>query len=175
MTEDVPRIVATPPGPKTREILARQERVLYPGLAHGLGPFVINRKSGWEIEDVDGNVYLDFISAMASVPFGAARPDVVEPVIEALRRYGNEDTHYYSNEYVLPLAEELLRVAPDGLDARRHRAERHGGGRDRHPVHASRDRSPDRDRVHGRLPRRDRHRRARSARRRPISRSATAR
>ena len=91
------------------------ERVLYPGLAHGLGPFVINRKSGWEIEDVDGNVYLDFISAMASVPFGAARPDVVEPVIEALRRYGSEDTHYYSNEYVLPLAEELLRVAPDGM------------------------------------------------------------
>ena len=33
MTQDVPRIVATPPGPKTREILARQERVLYPGLS----------------------------------------------------------------------------------------------------------------------------------------------
>ena len=89
--------------------------MFYPGLAHDLGPFVINRKTGWEIEDVDGNVYLDFISAMASVPFGAARPDVVEPVIEALRRYGSEDTHYYSNEYVLPLAEELLRVAPDGM------------------------------------------------------------
>ena len=83
MTEVVPRIVATPPGPKTTEILARQERVLYPGLAHDLGPFVINRKAGWQVEDVDGNVYLDFISAMASVPFGAARPDVVEPVIEA--------------------------------------------------------------------------------------------
>ena len=89
--------------------------MLYPGLARDLGPFVINRKSGWEIEDIDGNVYLDFISAMASVPFGATRPDLLEPVIEALRRYGNEDTHYYSNEYVLPLAEELLRVAPAGM------------------------------------------------------------
>ncbi len=157
MTEDVPRIVATPPGPKTREILARQERVLYPGLAHGLGPFVINRKTGWEIEDVDGNVYLDFISAMASVPFGAARPDVVEPVIEALRRYGSEDTHYYSNEYVLPLAEELLRVAPDGMTRVDIALERHGGGRDGDPVHAARDRPSDRDRVHGRLPRRGRH------------------
>ena len=115
MTQDVPRIVATPPGPKTREILTRQERVLYPGLAHDLGPFVINRKSGWEIEDVDGNIYLDFISAMASVPFGAARPDVLDPVVDALRRYGNEDTHYYTHEYVLPLAEELVRVAPGGM------------------------------------------------------------
>jgi 4-aminobutyrate aminotransferase-like enzyme len=115
MTEDVPRIVATPPGPKTRETLARLEGVLYPGLAHGLGPFVIDRKSGWEIEDVDGNVYLDFISAMASVPLGAARPDLLEPVFDAMRRLGNEDTHYYANEYMLPLAEELLRVAPPGM------------------------------------------------------------
>ncbi len=115
MTDDVPRIVATPPGPKTRDILARQERVLYPGLAHGLGPFVINRKSGWEVEDVDGNVYLDLISAMASVPFGAGRADIVEPVVDALRRYGNEDAHYFSHEYLLPLAEELIRVAPGDI------------------------------------------------------------
>lgn len=115
MTDDVPRIVATPPGPKTREILARQERVLYPGLAHGLGPFVINRKSGWEVEDVDGNVYLDLVSAMASVPLGAGRADIVEPVVEALRRYGNEDAHYFSHEYVLPLAEGLIQVAPGAI------------------------------------------------------------
>ena len=42
----VPRIVTTPPGPKTRAILERQSAVLYRGLAHGLGPFVICRKSG---------------------------------------------------------------------------------------------------------------------------------
>ncbi|HEY7668664.1 MAG TPA: aminotransferase class III-fold pyridoxal phosphate-dependent enzyme [Actinomycetota bacterium] len=114
MTE-VPRIVATPPGPKTREILARQEALLYPGLAHDLGPFVIARKDGWTVEDVDGNVYLDLISAMASVPFGAGRADILDPTIEALRRFGNEDTHYFSNPYVLPLAEELVRVAPSGL------------------------------------------------------------
>jgi len=110
-----PRIVATPPGPKTREILERQEPVLYPGLAHDVGPFVICRKSGYEIEDVDGNLYLDFVSAMASVPLGAGRDDLLEPAIEALRRYGNEDAHYFSHEYLLPLAERLLAVAPPGL------------------------------------------------------------
>jgi 4-aminobutyrate aminotransferase-like enzyme len=110
-----PRIVATPPGPKTREILERQGNVLYPGLVHDLGPFVICRKSGYEIEDVDGNLYLDFVSAMASVPLGAGRQDLLDPAIEALRRYGNEDTHYFSHEYVLPLAERLLSVAPPGL------------------------------------------------------------
>jgi 4-aminobutyrate aminotransferase-like enzyme len=110
-----PRIVATPPGPKTREILGSQSGVLYRGLVHDLGPFVICRKSGYEIEDVDGNLYLDFVSAMASVPLGAGRVDLLEPAIAALRRYGNEDAHYFSHEYVLPLAERLLAVSPPGL------------------------------------------------------------
>jgi 4-aminobutyrate aminotransferase-like enzyme len=112
---DVPRIVATPPGPRTREILERQRSVLYRGLAEDVGPFVICRKAGDEIEDVDGNVYLDFISAMASVPVGAAHADITEAAVEALRRYGNEDTHYYSHEFVLPLAERLVAVAPGAL------------------------------------------------------------
>jgi 4-aminobutyrate aminotransferase-like enzyme len=111
----VPHIVTTPPGPKTRAILERQSAVLYRGLADEVGPFVICRKSGHEIEDVDGNVYLDFISAMASVPAGAARADITDAAVDALRRYGNEDTHFYSNEYVLPLAERLVAIAPGAL------------------------------------------------------------
>jgi 4-aminobutyrate aminotransferase-like enzyme len=112
---EVPRIVETPPGPITRDILDRQDRVLYRGLSRDLGPFVICRKSGYEIEDVDGNVYLDFISAMASVPVGAARGDITEAAVDALRRYGNEDTHFYSHEYLLPLAERLVAIAPGSL------------------------------------------------------------
>ena len=42
----VPKIVTTPPGPKTRAILERQSAVLYRGLADEVGPFVIRRKSG---------------------------------------------------------------------------------------------------------------------------------
>lgn len=76
---------------------------------------MIRRKSGYAVEDVDGNVYLDMISGMASVPLGSARQDVTEVAVEALRRYGNEDAHYYSHEYVLPLAEKLLSIAPKSL------------------------------------------------------------
>ncbi|HEY7762369.1 MAG TPA: aspartate aminotransferase family protein [Actinomycetota bacterium] len=111
----MPRIVATPPGPRSREILERQAKVLYRGTAGDVGPFVITRKSGYEIEDIDGNVFLDCISAMASVPVGAARADITDAAVEALRRYGNEDTHYYSHEYVLPLAERLVAIAPGAL------------------------------------------------------------
>ena len=115
MSDGVPHIVQAPPGPKAREVLGRQRSLLYPGLSHDLGPFVICRKSGYEVEDIDGNVYLDMISGMASVPLGAARPDITEAAVEALRRYGNEDTHYFAHEYVLPLAEALIRLTPSSL------------------------------------------------------------
>jgi 4-aminobutyrate aminotransferase-like enzyme len=111
----VPSIASTPPGPKTRAILERQTKVLYPGLANEVGPFVIDGKTGWEIHDVDGNTYLDMVSAMASVNLGAARADITDAAVEALRRYGNEDTHYFSHEYVLPLAEKLIEIAPGSL------------------------------------------------------------
>jgi len=96
-------------------VLERLGSVLYPGLAHDLGPFVICRKSGYEVEDVDGNVFLDMISGMASVPLGAGRSDITDAAVDALRRYGNEDAHYFAHEYMLPLAEALVRLAPSSL------------------------------------------------------------
>lgn len=115
MSEAVPKIVAPPPGPKTAEIQAKLRRLLYPGLAKDLGPFIIRRKSGWEIEDVDGNVYLDMLSAMASVPLGSARSDLIAAAVPVLEVLGNEDAHYLAHEYVLPLAEALVRIAPGEL------------------------------------------------------------
>ena len=110
-----PSMRVPPPGPRSREQLARLGAVAYPGLSSEIAPFVISRKRGWAVEDVDGNVYLDLISASASVPLGACREDLIDPVIEALRRYGNEDSHSLTSELMAPLAEQLLELAPDSL------------------------------------------------------------
>lgn len=110
-----PRIVVPPPGPISRDLLERAARILYPGTGHGLAPFVVARKHGYTIEDVDGNVYLDLISASASVPLGACRGDIIDPVVDALRRYGNEDSHTLASAPMVELAEQLLAIAPDGL------------------------------------------------------------
>lgn len=108
--------VHTPlPGPEGAAILDKLAPLLYPGLHHDLGPFVIRRKDGSWIEDVDGNVFLDLISGMASVPLGATNERITDAAVEALRTTGLEDAHFYAHEYMLPLAEQLLAVAPEGL------------------------------------------------------------
>jgi 4-aminobutyrate aminotransferase-like enzyme len=111
----VPDVRVPPPGPRSREILKRQRRVLYPGLDHESNPFVARRKVDYAIEDVDGNVYLDMSSGWGSTPLGACPPEVLEATVGALSRYGVEDSHHLTSEPVLALAEKLVSIAPEGL------------------------------------------------------------
>ena len=110
----VPDLVGPVPGPRSRAVRARERRVLYRGTGEHLAPIVLARKSGFVIEDLDGNLLLDMASASASVPLGACHPRLVEAAVTALRRYGNEDTHVLTSTYVAPLAERLVELAPSG-------------------------------------------------------------
>ncbi|MQA74523.1 MAG: aminotransferase class III-fold pyridoxal phosphate-dependent enzyme [Solirubrobacterales bacterium] len=112
---EAPSIVVEPPGPRSREVLARIERRAYPGLSAGLTPFALAHKRAWTVTDVDGNVYLDLASASASVPLGAGRPELLGPVTEALARFGNEDSHALVSELTARFGERLLEVAPASL------------------------------------------------------------
>jgi len=112
---DAPQMGVEPPGPRSREVLARIERNAYPGLSGGLTPLALASKRAWTVTDVDGNVYLDCASASASVPLGAGRAEVQEPAIAALKRFGNEDSHALVSELTAELGERLLALSPSSL------------------------------------------------------------
>ena len=109
---EAPVIRTPPPGPRSAEVLARIERHAYPGLAAGLAPFALDSKRAWTVTDADGNVYLDLASASASVPLGAGREELITPAVEALRRFGNEDSHALASELTATLGERLVALAP---------------------------------------------------------------
>jgi 4-aminobutyrate aminotransferase-like enzyme len=111
----VPDIVVPPPGPKSRELIARQDRVLFKGLTACQEPFVMARKWGHVIEDVDGNTYLNLAIASGSMPLGPDYPKVLEPTMEALARFGNEDSMHVCTTPMLTLAESLLEIAPGNI------------------------------------------------------------
>ncbi len=112
---EAPHVAAEPPGPRSREILARIERTAYPGTGGGLSPLALAGKTGWTVADVDGNVFLDCASASASVPLGAGRTELLEPAIAAIERFGNEDSHALASELMAELGERLLAVSPASL------------------------------------------------------------
>lgn len=111
----LPPLPAAVPGPRSAELLEGYRTVFYPGLVGDGYPFVASTKSGWTVTDVDGNVFVDLVSASASVPLGAGRDELVRPVAEQLLHFGNEDSHSVFHEGMLPLATRLLELAPASL------------------------------------------------------------
>jgi 4-aminobutyrate aminotransferase-like enzyme len=115
MTVDGPRVSGPIPGPRSVAARQLQDRVFYPGLAHGAYPIVAAGKHSWFVDDVDGNTFVDLASSSASVPFGAGRADIVAAVHEQLLHFGNEDSHALTHPLMTTLAERLLSVAPGEL------------------------------------------------------------
>ena len=126
------------PGPRSRELLDRGAKVFYKGLADELAPLVIDRKSGYTVTDVDGNVFFDLASASASVPLGRRPrgPDRARRRGDpAVRQRGQPRARLAG--HVRP--RRAARRPRPGLDRpRRHRPQRHRGGRDRDPDDAPR-------------------------------------
>jgi len=103
------------PGPRSRELLSRVERVFK---RHGDDvevPFVEASKDSWFIEDVDGNRFVDHCTAWGSTPLGVTPERVLAAVRDAHDRYGMEISAYVKTEPVVALAERLVSVSPAGL------------------------------------------------------------
>ena len=113
----LPNLVTQLPGPRARDIIARDSRVISPSYTRSY-PFVMARGEGALVEDVDGNRFLDFNAGIAVVAAGHAHPRVVE----AVKRQAAEFLHmsgtdfYYEN--LVKLAETLVRLLP-GAEQRR--------------------------------------------------------
>ncbi len=82
---EAPNIRVPHPGPKTRAGLERlrgsEGRA---GLTFGMSPeaVIARRASGAAVEDVDGNVFLDFVAGFGSLNAGHCHPRVVEAIRE---------------------------------------------------------------------------------------------
>jgi len=75
-------------------------------------PLVVDRGSGVNIWDVDGNQYLDFSSGVAVANIGHANPDVVKAIRDQAEKIiHNASTDFY-NKPIVSLAEELFDITP---------------------------------------------------------------
>src|SRR6476620_7795978 len=99
------------PGPKSREILERKERVVADPLSVVL-PVVIDQGRGSTLTDVDGNTYIDFTGGVGCLNVGHAHPRVVEAVQEQAARFLHTDFTMIPYEVCVTLADRLIAVAP---------------------------------------------------------------
>jgi 4-aminobutyrate aminotransferase / (S)-3-amino-2-methylpropionate transaminase / 5-aminovalerate transaminase len=99
------------PGPRSREILARKERVVADPLSVYL-PLVIAEARGATLTDVDGNTFLDFTGGVGCMNVGHSNPRVVEAIREQVERFSHTDFTIVPYENYVALAERLAALVP---------------------------------------------------------------
>jgi 4-aminobutyrate aminotransferase / (S)-3-amino-2-methylpropionate transaminase / 5-aminovalerate transaminase len=105
------------PGPRSKEILKRKERVVAEPLSIFL-PVVISEGRGATITDVDGNTFIDFTGGVGCLNVGHSHPRVVAAAQEQLSRFSHTDFTIVPYEIYVELAERLIELAPISGEAR---------------------------------------------------------
>src|SRR5437879_1438548 len=107
----VPSIKTPLPGPKARALLERDEQYMSPSYTR-IYPLVCARGSGAVIEDVDGNLFLDFTAGIAVTAAGHCHPDVTAAIQDqAGKLIHMSGTDFYYQPQI-DLAQRLAEVAP---------------------------------------------------------------
>ena len=99
------------PGPRSKEILERKDRVVADPLSIFL-PVVIEHGEGATLTDVDGNTFLDFTGGVGCLNVGHAHPRVVEAISEQATKFLHTDFTIVPYEVYVTLAERLVATAP---------------------------------------------------------------
>jgi len=99
------------PGPRSREILERKERVVADPLSVFL-PVVIEEGRGATLTDVDGNTFIDFTGGVGCLNVGHSHPRVVEAAQEQLAKFSHTDFTIVPYEVYVTLAERLIAASP---------------------------------------------------------------
>src|SRR5262249_32170235 len=104
--------VRTPlPGPTGAGLLARHEQYVSPSYTPAY-PLFVERGSGAVIQDVDGNLFLDFTAGIAVTNTGHCHPEVVAAIQDqAAKLLHMSGTDFYYRPQI-DLAERLAKVAP---------------------------------------------------------------
>jgi 4-aminobutyrate aminotransferase len=107
----IPDIVTELPGPRARAHIEFDHAWTSPSLPRAY-PIVPVRGLGCAVEDIDGNVFLDFAAGIAVNSTGHSHPDVVA----AIQAQAAELMHFSASDFYLPIyaraAAELARIAP---------------------------------------------------------------
>jgi 4-aminobutyrate aminotransferase len=107
----LPRLLTQLPGPNAKRVLERDAKFMSPSYTRDY-PLVAKRGRGAQVEDVDGNLFLDFAAGIAVCSTGHCHPKVVE----AIQKQAAELIHMSGTDFFyesLPqLAERLVQTMP---------------------------------------------------------------
>lgn len=111
LREALPKIVTSLPGPKAKAIIERRAKAVPNAIRCGY-PCVISRGEGAMFEDVDGNIFLDWIGGVGVLNIGYSHPELIAAVKEQSEKYFHAMMNITTHERYIELAEKMNEIVP---------------------------------------------------------------
>lgn len=103
---------------KNLEIIERDEKVFSNFSRLSYFPLTIKRAHGSIIEDMDGNEYIDMISAASTLNTGSCHPKIVQAIKDQADKCISYTAAYTYSEPLVKLSEMLCEITPGNFEKR---------------------------------------------------------
>lgn len=107
----LPKITTPLPGPKGKKLIDRRAAAV-PSSIRCNYPCVIKRGEGAIVEDVDGNLFLDWIGGVGVLNIGYSHPEVVQAVKDQAEKFFHGMVNIMVHEGYVALAEKMNEIVP---------------------------------------------------------------
>ncbi len=111
LKDQLPQVKVALPGPATQALQERRSKA-NPSSIRCIYPVAMKRAQGAMIEDLDGNLILDWIGGVGVLNIGHCHPEVVEAVKEQSEKYFHGMFNIVTHEGYVELAEKLNAIIP---------------------------------------------------------------
>ncbi len=105
------------PGPKSKMFIEKREKNVPQGVSSNV-PTIISRGEGAMIEDLDGNILMDFAGGIGVLNIGYSHPDVVRVVKEQAENFFHSSINVISYKQYIELAEKMNKIIPGDFPKR---------------------------------------------------------
>lgn len=112
LREELPKIITEKvPGPKSQALIDRRHAAI-PDAIGCAYPVAIKRGEGAMVEDLDGNIFLDWVGGVGVLNVGYSQPSMIAAVKEQADRFFHGMFNIVTHEGYVALAEKLNEIVP---------------------------------------------------------------
>ncbi len=111
LRDALPKVITPLPGPKAQAVIDRRAKAM-PNAIKCIYPCVIARGEGAMFEDVDGNVFLDWIGGVGVLNIGYSNPELIDAVKTQSEKYFHAMMNITTHERYIELAEKMNSIVP---------------------------------------------------------------
>ena len=117
LRDSLPKIITELPGPKSKLVIEKRGKEV-PSSIGCATPSVIDRAEGAMVQDIDGNIFLDFVAGIGVLNIGHSNPEVIEAVKAQADRYFHPQINTFHYKEYIDLAGKLNTITPGDFKKR---------------------------------------------------------